>query len=60
MEHINEYELLKTVCQGNEAEAKLIRTLLRINKDKSLLMRRNGIRSEVEEQIDLLVKKKVL
>lgn len=55
MEGVNEKELLKEMCEEIPAEAKLIQDLLRINKDKSLQMRKRGIKDEVEQCINKLV-----
>lgn len=53
-----EAELMKEVCKDNIAEGELIEQLLLLQKSKSLMQRRRGLKSEIESRIEEFVKNK--
>lgn len=53
-----EAALLQDICKGNIDEAELIEQLLILQKSKSLLQRRRGLKSEIESRIQEFINKK--
>ncbi len=53
-----EAELMKEVCKDNIEEGELIEQLLLLQKSKSLMQRRRGLKSEIESRIEEFVKNK--
>ncbi len=53
-----EADLMKEVCEANMEEGELIEQLLMLQKSKSLMQRRRGLKSEIESRIEEFVKKK--
>ncbi|UEA87981.1 MULTISPECIES: DNA phosphorothioation system sulfurtransferase DndC [Alistipes] len=53
-----EADLMKEVCKDNIEEGELIEQLLLLQKSKSLMQRRRGLKSEIESRIEEFVKNK--
>ena len=53
-----EAELMKEVCKDNIEEGELIEQLLLLQKSKSLMQRRRGLKGEIESRIEEFVKNK--
>jgi DNA sulfur modification protein DndC len=47
-----EFDLLKSVCDGNETDFKLIQELLILQKNKALLNRKRGLKDDMERVIE--------
>lgn len=47
-----EFDLLKSVCNGNETDFKLIQELLILQKNKALLNRKRGLKDDMERVIE--------
>ncbi len=52
-----ELELLKKSCQGNPDDFELIQELLTLQKNKSLLNRKRGLKDDIETRIEEYLKK---
>lgn len=53
-----EAELMREVCQENMEEGELIAQLLSLQKSKSLMQRRRGLKSEIESRLEEFINKK--
>lgn len=53
-----EADLLKEVCKDNVSEGELIEQLLMLQKSKSLMQRRRGLKGEIEYRLEEFVNKK--
>ena len=49
---------MKEVCKDNIEEGELIEQLLLLQKSKSLMQRRRGLKGEIESRIEEFVKNK--
>ena len=54
-----EFELLKKSCQENPQDFELIQELLTLQKNKSLLNRKRGLRDDIETRIEEYIKKSI-
>ena len=52
-----EADLMREICQENIEEGELIEQLLMLQKSKSLMQRRRGLKSEIESRIEEFVNK---
>lgn len=55
-----EADLMRKVCKDNIEEGELIEQLLLLQKSKSLMQRRRGLKSEIESRLEEFVNKKKL
>ena len=53
-----EADLMRKVCEDNVEEGELIEQLLLLQKSKSLMQRRRGLKSEIETRLEEFVNKK--
>lgn len=53
-----EADLMKEICQENLEEGELIEQLLMLQKSKSLMQRRRGLKTEIESRLEEFVNKK--
>lgn len=53
-----EADLMRKVCEDNVEEGELIEQLLLLQKSKSLMQRRRGLKSEIESRLEEFVNKK--
>ncbi len=53
-----EADLMRKVCEDNIEEGELIEQLLLLQKSKSLMQRRRGLKSEIESRLEEFVNKK--
>lgn len=53
-----EADLMKEICANNPEEGELIEQLLILQKSKSLMQRRRGLKNEIEERLKEFVKNK--
>ena len=53
-----EADLMKEICQENLEECELIEQLLMLQKSKSLMQRRRGLKTEIESRLEEFVNKK--
>ena len=53
-----EDELLQQVCQSNPDDVQLINNLLDLHKSKILLKNKNGLKGDLEKELDTFLKKK--
>ena len=56
--HEKELDLLKKSCENNPNDFELIQELLMLQKNKSLLNRKHGLREDIENRIEQHLKKK--
>ena len=54
-----EFELLKKSCQENPQDFELIQELLTLQKNKSLLNRKRGLKDDIETRIEEYIKKSI-
>lgn len=54
-----ELELLKKSCQENPQDFELIQELLTLQKNKSLLNRKRGLKDDIETRIEEYLKKSI-
>ena len=54
-----ELELLKKSCQENPQDFELIQELLTLQKNKSLLNRKRGLKGDIETRIEEYLKKSI-
>ena len=52
------FSLMKEICQENLEEGELIEQLLMLQKSKSLMQRRRGLKTEIESRLEEFVNKK--
>jgi DNA sulfur modification protein DndC len=55
--HEKELELLKKSCEDNPTDFDLIQELLTLQKNKSLLNRKRGLKEDIENRIEEYIKK---
>jgi DNA sulfur modification protein DndC len=55
--HEKELELLKKSCEDNPSDFDLIQELLTLQKNKSLLNRKRGLKEDIENRIEEYLKK---
>lgn len=60
MEENKEFKLLKETCKDNVNKYRLIKELLKIQRNKALMNRRRGLNVEVENKIESYIKRKLL
>lgn len=53
-----EADLMREICQENIEEGELIEQLLMLQKSKSLMQRRRGLKTEIESRLEEFVNKK--
>ena len=51
-------DLMREICQENIEEGELIEQLLMLQKSKSLMQRRRGLKTEIESRLEEFVNKK--
>lgn len=51
-----EEELLKASCKGNEEDFELIQELLKLQKTKTLMIRKRGLQEDIKNRIDKFIK----
>ena len=53
-----EADLMREICKENIEEGELIEQLLMLQKSKSLMQRRRGLKTEIESRIEEFIKTK--
>ena len=51
-------DLMREICKENIEEGELIEQLLMLQKSKSLMQRRRGLKTEIESRIEEFIKTK--